>query len=295
MEIHQLEYIVEVARQKNFTRASYTLNVTQSTLSHQIAKLENELGIEIFIRKARTVELTQVGYAFLQQSISILKNIDTAKQTVLDFKGLLKGTIRIGMIGSLASIDYSNIIADFYKKYPHLHFYIEGSGTFSLLTKLIEQKLDLAFIVTPPKKDFPDIKFHALTTDDYILAVPLHHPLAHRKRVALSALSKEKFIFYPSTDRIHYICLEACLAAGFQPNIICECDHSPTSIALIQAGMGIGFFPRAKMDFMHPHIAPIELEQPFKKDISLAVLKRGEQTPAVKIFLDFVLQWIEKN
>lgn len=293
MEIHQLQYIVEVAKQRNFTRAADAICVSQSTLSHQIAKLEDELGLKLFDRNSRTVYPTQAGEEFINQAKLMLSNLEIAKQGIQDYIGLLKGTLHIGVIASLGRIDYAGMLASFYKKYPGLNFEIVQDGTYRLLEKLGTGELDLAFVALPDVVEYSEIDFYHLAYDDYVLVIPAEHRFVGRKTIDLAEAADEKFIFHPSSDRMHYSCLEACLKAGFKPNIVCQSSHSPTCLSLIHAGMGIGFFPQEKIREQNFNIAVIKLNKPIKKDISLAISKRASSVPAVKTFYQFVLQWIK--
>lgn len=291
MELHQLQYIAEVAAQKNFTRAADSINVSQSTLSHQIAKLEDELGVKLFERKPRSVSLTQAGEEFLTHVQLSLNNLESAKQSIQDYRGLLKGTLRIGTIASLGEINLALMLAEFYREHSGLTFQIVQAGAYELLEKLYAGEIEIAFVVMPPPNQYEDMEFCLLTQDDYVLALPPDHRLAGRKSLDLSEVADENFIFHPASDRMFSICMEACSKAGFKPRIVCESSHSPTCLALISAGMGIGFFPKEKLDSSSFAIATAPLNQPLKKDIALARRKHPASTPACQKFHRFALDW----
>ncbi|NMC32417.1 MAG: LysR family transcriptional regulator [Veillonellaceae bacterium] len=291
MELHQLQYAMEVAKQKNFTRAADKINVSQSTLSHQIAKLETELGIKLFERKSRTVRLTQGGEDFLGHVNLLLSNLENAKQCIQTYRGLLTGTLKIGMIAALGSLDYANMVADFYTQHPGIKFEFVQAGTYALLDKLSNREIEIAFVVRPEEHEYKDIQFRHLVYDDYVLALPMNHRLAGRTSVDLAEIADERFIFHPASDRMFSICLQACNHAGFQPNIVCESNHTPTCLALISAGMGIGFFPREKLENERFATVVVRLNQAMKKDIVLAVNKEAAFSPVAAEFNRFVTQW----
>lgn len=293
MELHQLQYVVELAQQKNFTRAADRINVSQSTLSHQIAKLEEELGIKLFERTSRTVSLTQAGEDFVDHAKVLLGNLENAKQSVQSYRGLLKGTLRMGVIASLGRIDYANMLAAFYRQHPGINFEIVQAGTYQLLEKLAAKEIELAFVVMPSEDQYKELKFKFLASDDYVLALPPNHPLAGRDAVDLAEVAAENFIFHPATDRMFSTCMEACQAAGFAPRIVCESSHSPTCLSLISAGMGIGFFPWEKLEKPTFDVAIVRLNQPLKKEIVLAVSRDSAATPAAAKFYGFALQWVK--
>lgn len=293
MEIHQLQYVVEVAKQRNFTRAADEICVTQSTLSHQIAKLEDELGIKLFDRNSRTVYPTEAGEEFINHAKTVLANLEIARQSIQTYIELLKGTLRIGVIASLGKIDYANMLAKFHKEHQGLNFEIVQEGTYSLLEKIRARELDVAFVAVAPQEEDEDIAFYHLAYDDYVLAVPPGHLFAGREYIELAEAAKERFIFHPASDRMHYTCMEACAQAGFKPQIVCQSNHSPTCLALISAGMGIGFFPLEKVTGHNFNIAVVKLKQPVQKNIVLAIAKHVSLSPAVVAFNRFVLNWVQ--
>jgi DNA-binding transcriptional LysR family regulator len=293
MELHQLQYVVEVAGQKNFTRAADKINVSQSTLSQQVAKLEDELGVKLFERNSRTVELTQIGAEFIIQAKILLDNLEKSKQIVLEYKGLIKGTLRIGVIASLGRIEYAAMMTDFYRQYPGVNFEIVQAGTYELLEKLAGKELEVAFVVMPAEGQYRDINFRHLAYDDYVLALPPSHRLAGRPQLDLAEVAEEKFVFHPAADRMFSICMDACIKAGFHPTIVCESNHSPTCLSLISAGMGIGFFPREKLKNTSFDIAVSQIKQPLKKEIVLAMGKQATLSPVAAKFHNFVLKWVD--
>lgn len=293
MEIHQLQYVVEVAKQRNFTRAADEICVTQSTLSHQIAKLEDELGIKLFDRNSRTVFPTEAGEEFINHAKAVLANLEVARQSVLAYRKLLKGTLRIGVIASLGKIDYANMLAQFHKEHPGLNFEIVQEGTYSLLEKIRARELDIAFAAVAVQEEDEDIAFHHLAYDDYVLAVGPSHQFAGREYIELAEAAEERFIFHPASDRMHYTCMEACAKAGFKPQIVCQSNHSPTCLALISAGMGIGFFPHEKISGQKIDVAVVKLKQPVQKNIVLAIAKHYPLSPAVVTFNQFVIDWVQ--
>ena len=293
MELHQLQYVVEVASQKNFTRAADKINVSQSTLSQQIAKLEDELGVKLFERNSRTVDLTQIGAEFIIQAKILLDNLEKSKQIVLEYKGLVKGTLRIGVIASLGRIDYAEMMTEFYRQYPGVNFEIVQAGTYDLLEKLSAKAIEAAFVVMPAAEQYRDINFRHLAYDEYVLAMPRSHRLAGKAILDLAEVAAEKFVFHPATDRMFSICMDACIKAGFHPNIVCESNHSPTCLSLISAGMGIGFFPGEKLKNTTFDIAIAKIKQPLKKEIVLAFGKQAALSPVAEKFHNFVLKWID--
>lgn len=243
MEIHQLEYVLEVAKQRHFTRAADEINVVQSSLSQQIAKLEDELGVKLFERTTRCVNLTPAGVEFVQHAKRILADLEKAKESMLLYGGMLRGTLHIGVIASLESIDFVNIVTSFRTLYPGMVVNIIQQGSHKLIEMLRMNIVDIAFLTMPVHMEHQDIEFTHLGTDEFVLVTKKEHPFVKRKYIDLIEAENENFVFHHKDESIYHICLVACNNAGFQPKIVCQSSHSPTSLALINAGIGVGFFP----------------------------------------------------
>ena len=118
MELHQLRYVVAVARTKNFSRAAEQCHVSQPSLSQQIQKLEEELGGRLFDRLKREAKLTRAGAAFVLRAARILEEVDAAKREAHDTRALLGGTLAIGVLPTIAPYLLPEVIASFNRRYP---------------------------------------------------------------------------------------------------------------------------------------------------------------------------------
>src|SRR5687767_1348282 len=118
MEMHQLRYVVAVARSGNFSRAAEQCHVSQPSLSQQIQKLESELSERLFDRMKREAKLTPYGEAFLRRALKILEEVDAAKREATDAKSLLRGTVTVGVLPTIAPYLLPGVIAAFTERYP---------------------------------------------------------------------------------------------------------------------------------------------------------------------------------
>ncbi|MHC1761408.1 MAG: LysR family transcriptional regulator [Negativicutes bacterium] len=294
MEIHQLQYVIELAKKKHFTRAADEIFVGQSTLSQQIAKLESELGVKLFNRTTHAVTPTAAGLEFIRYAQQILSTIESAKQCMQAYTGLLKGTLRIGAITSLESIDFVNMLAKFHDCHPMINLNMLQAGSYKLIELLQTCEIDIAFLTLPPKSNYNDLDIFHLTDDDYLLVIPDDHPFAKRKIIDLAAAANEKFIFHYPDQSISDICLQACRNAGFEPLIFCRTSHGPTSLSMISAKMGIGFFPAKEIEYYaRPGITTVQLLEPLKKHIML-VMPKKQNSLAVNAFHRFVEEWVDQ-
>jgi len=181
MEMHQLRYVVAVARTKNFSRAAEQCHVSQPSLSQQIQKLEEELGGRLFDRLKREAKLTTAGEAFVRRAGRILEEVDAAKREAHDTRALLGGTLAIGVLPTIAPYLLPEVIARFNQRYPGVEVVIHEDTTARLLKLALGCDIDFAIASTP----LPDARFEVkeLFSEELLLAVPPGHPLATRRSV----------------------------------------------------------------------------------------------------------------
>lgn len=295
MELHQLRYVVEVAKQRHFTKAAEEICVAQSSLSQQITKLEEELGVKLFDRTTRAVQLTDAGEEFINHARHILAEIDSVKQSMLNHIGLTKGSITIGVITTLESIDFVSLITSFHKTYPGITLNIVNNGSYKLARMLQDSMINVALLTPPMDFAGDDVEFFHLTDDEFVLVASNKHPLAKQKIVALEDLSEEHFIFPSEDQSIYKIYMKACQDAGFQPNVVCHSSHCETNLALVADGMALTFFPL--VSFLHakpPGLSIIRLKNPIKKHLSLARLKTPYYSPSTTAFWNYVKKWVSQ-
>ena len=289
MDIHQMQYVLAVAEYRNFTLAAESCYISQSSLSQQISNLEKELGIRLFNRTTRTIQITEAGEAFVRMAADILRDIDMLRQTMSSYSGLLRGTINIGSITSLEKIRFSELVADFYSKYPNLTLNICHGMSHSLLEKLERRDIDVAFLTQPPNCNYPNVRFTPMGEDEYVLLVSEHHHLAQRDVVELSELKNERFILHHPDQAISSLCLQACSEAGFTPNAICRIEASTVALNLVRTGLGVAFLPGEELDyFKMKGTKRLRLANPIKKKIVMATLAKDKQSHLTSAFVQFV-------
>ena len=128
MEIHQLQYAVAVAKYKSFTQAANAINISQPSLSLQINKLEEELGIKIFERTTRTVRLTPAGTDFIKHALRILSEVEQAKQTVQEHLSTSRGYIKVGLFPVISHYQLTTTISQFQKNYPGIKLTLSNTS-----------------------------------------------------------------------------------------------------------------------------------------------------------------------
>lgn len=292
MEISQLRAVLAIAKSHSFSRAAQELYLSQSTLSLQVAKLEKELGVTLFYRTTRTVHLTEAGEEFVKSAGDILRNIRLLSQNMSAYGGLMRGTLTIGTISSLEAIHFSEMLASFYSLYPSLNIDLQEEGSITLIEMLRSHRIAQAFVVVDDPSLYPDLHFTYLGRDEYHLAVSRLHRLARRKTVEIADLENENLITHQGANGINAILDNAFQRAGVEPNVICRSSIPTIGFSLIEAGIGVGFFPAEIFSRMPSSgVAELSVTPPLYKNIYLATLAENEFSVLDKTFTDFVCEW----
>ena len=296
MEIHQIKYVLAVAYTRSFSLAAERCFVSQSTLSQQISKIEKELHVKLFSRNTRSVSLTEAGNEFVQRASAITRDLEQLEQSMLSYNSLLKGTLSLGAITSLGSIDFSNMLAIFFAMHPNLHLNIIHGGSYELIEALRAKRIELVFCAIPDVSRYPDIHFESLGQDEYHLIVSTRHPFAKVGIVDLAETKDERFIFQHEDQSMSDVCLTACQQAGFTPNIICRNRNSTLTFHLVRSGLGIAFLPAEEIPaYGIDGVAQVRLKKPIRKNIVFGFLHNEKPSNLVAASTRFFHEWYQQK
>ena len=186
MTITQLHYVLAIAEHKNFTKAADKCFVTQPTLSTQIQKLEDELGVLIFDRSKKPIELTEVGKKIVLQAKNIVNESDRIQDIVDQQKGYIGGEFKMGIIPTVMPTLLPMFLKAFIKKYPKVKLKIEELTTEDIITKINDGHLDAAIVSTPLENEA--IKERVLYYEPFVGYIPTNHRLSSKKKIDVSDL-----------------------------------------------------------------------------------------------------------
>lgn len=291
MELHQLEYFLAVAKYHNFTRAADEISVSQSSLSQQISKLEDELGIRLFERTTRTVLLTPAGNGFLTHANKVLSEIVMAKRTIQEYISVEKGHIKIGVFPAVGHYDIISLIASFYKSFPGIKLDLLEAECEDLMDKLHKSVIDVAFL-SEARPD-PQLQFSPLISDELVLVTSLLHPLATRQTIELQDISEAKFILFHPNSGLYKNFIDACKNANIEPNVIYYCSRVENILGLVSEDLGVSVLSsQVTLKYSQSHVAIVRITPKIPRTISLAVSINEHPFPTVKVFVKFVQQWM---
>jgi DNA-binding transcriptional LysR family regulator len=261
MDLRQLEYFVTVAAEQNFTRAAARLHIVQSGLSAAIRALEEELGVALFIRTTRRVEVTPTGRAFLAEAKRVLAAAAAARQVVDDMRGLQRGTLTIGMIQGLAPLlDIANLLGRFRAACPHVEIRLMTAGSAPLIDGVRTGELDLAFtqfVGAAP----PGVSAWMLACEPLVAICAQGHWLAGRQQAELSDLIGEPFVDLHPNWGTRQLIDQSFESSQLVRRTTFEVDDLPTQLDLVAHGLGIALVPQAVIaDYITANTAkPISL------------------------------------
>jgi LysR family hydrogen peroxide-inducible transcriptional activator len=286
MELQQLRYLVEVAKTRSFTRAADECHVTQPTLSHQIMKLEEEIGEPIFERRKKGAFLTPLGERLFEHARTILGTVETVRQEASAFSKKIQGRLRIGIIPTVAPYFLPRLLTACQKKHPGISFQVTEEPTENLLSSMRRGAMDVA-VLSPPVVG-GDIKFKDLFEDEFLLVLPRRHPLTRSKVINLRDLQAFPMILMNDAHCIRGQTLSLCKQAGFSPQVFIQSAQLDTVLAMVEAGMGISLVPEsARTSFRHRKVVFRSLRpENLSRRISLAWPKQSAPTRALEALLD---------
>jgi DNA-binding transcriptional LysR family regulator len=245
MELRHLRYFVAVAEELHFTRAALRLNMAQPPLSQQIRALEQELGVQLFVRTRRSVALTDAGHALLERSREMLA---TAQALPLQLQRVARGEVGLLRIGFSSTLPLTkvlrDVVAEHRRSHPDVALNLREMHTQLQFDSLARGELDVG-LVRYNERAPEGIRLRLLRRDPLRLVVPAGHRFARRKSVAIADCRDEAFIGFPGDAGTGTGPLLKRLAAqaGFEPRIAQEAREATTQIGLVAAGLGIAVLP----------------------------------------------------
>ncbi|WP_370542129.1 LysR family transcriptional regulator [Amycolatopsis sp. FDAARGOS 1241] len=175
-----MRYVVAVAEERSFTRAADRCFVVQSALSHQIKALETELGVTLFARTSRRVELTTAGGAFLSAARTSLEAAERPVADAAAATGEVRGTLTIGMIPTVTAIDIPAALGEFHRTHPAVQIGLRGGGSDEFIAAITDGSIDVAVLGLPEATSLKGVTTRELARERLVAVVSADHPLAAR-------------------------------------------------------------------------------------------------------------------
>ncbi|MBT9777776.1 LysR family transcriptional regulator [Clostridium sp. MCC353] len=287
MNILRLKHFIAVAENGSFSEAAERLYTTQSSVSKQVMALEKELGVRLFNRTSRKIELTPQGGIVLEHARKLAAGYDEMMARLSAYEQSCKGYLSIVSIPVMAQYGITSIVADFNRLFPHITLNIEEMETCDIPAALENGTYDLAFM----RSEMVDASYETIAVcRDHLAAVlPFGHRLAAKEVISLKELKDDPFLLLNKGTLLYSTCLDACRKAGFTPKVAYTGTRMETIAELAAQNMGVSLMMAQAVSYLqNREIRIIPLSERIESCISLIRLKKRDMTPAAAAFWNYV-------
>ncbi|APE24802.1 MULTISPECIES: LysR family transcriptional regulator [Streptomyces] len=293
MELRQLRYFVCVVEEGGFTRAAARLHLAQPGLSAQIRQLEKELGQPLLDRSGRSVTPTEVGEAVLPYARAALAAVESVRQTVDAYTGLLRGRVTLGLVSGATghAFGIAALLADFHDAHPSVEVALVEDATERMQAALLAGELDIAVLGTADELPPPGAAFQTVIDVPLVAAVAPGGPRLDRvdgTSVPLASLRDRPLICLPRGTGVRTALERGCAQAGFRPRVTFEAAAPHVLSQLATRGLGVAVLPAGEEEFpLDGRLRTLRIVRPeMRARIVLAWQAGGPSSPAARVLLD---------
>lgn len=288
MNIRYLTYFVEVAKEKNFTRAANNLHLSQPALSKVMKNLEIDLGISLIDRTAKHFKLTDQGEIFYENARKALENINLELEELSCSINSTKGRIIVGIPPVIGTVYFPTIIAKFRNEYPDIEFIMVEEGANTIKDKVNDSEIDIGVVMLPVASD--ELSAIEIINSENVLIVHKNNHLAKNKNVSIRDLKEETFMTLNENYMLYDKLKRMCKKAGFEPNIQFESSQWDFIAEMVSLNQGIALLPGPIVErFKNDNIKSISLrDQEMPWNIGIVTKKDRYLSYGMKEFIKFV-------
>lgn len=295
MELRHLRYFVAVAEELHFGRAAEKLHIAQPPLSQQIRRLEEELGVRLFERTRRRVQLTHAGHAFLEQARHTLAQAAQAIRVARKADQGEVGQLAVGFVDSAVYHALPPVLREFRERFPQVELVLRELGAADQFQLLHDGRLHAGFVRS--SIDDPALTQKTLFDEPLIAALPRTHELARRESVCLRDLSADPFVIFPRAlgagfyDQI----VSLCRKAGFSPRVVQEANEMQTIVSLVAAGIGVAVVPASIRNLRMEGVVYLNIRKPLARTAMTVAWRRDDSSPVLKAFQQVIRGFIRSR
>lgn len=286
MNIRELSYFIEVAKEGSFTKASKNLFVCQSALSKSIKSFENDLDIKLIDRTSKNFKLTPEGQLLFENGVIALKVINEQLDMLLDSVSLEKGKMKLGVPPVISTIYFTSLIQSFKENYPSINLQITEAGANTVKNKVNDGDIDIGVVILPFNSD--NFNIIPIFQAEVVVIVNKKHPLAKKEEVSLLELKNEHFISLDETYMLYDRVKIRCNQVDFTPNIISTSSQWDFVAEMVALNQGIAILPKPILSRFHSKkIKILKIKEGFPWNIAFIVRKDKYISKAIKLFIEF--------
>ncbi|WP_334333345.1 LysR family transcriptional regulator [Companilactobacillus sp. HBUAS59544] len=298
MDLHKLKIFVDLSKTLNYTDTAENLFTTQGNISKQVIALEKELGVSLFKRAHRKIELTPQGEITLPYAVKIISEYTDLQNSLNEFQAAKNLTIEMHTIPTMPSYESFSLITKFLQKHPEVHMQLQEEESYNLVTSLKAGKCELIFARTFDFDD-PDLERIVMEADDFVAVLPKQHPLANEKNLNLAQLKNDRFMILGPSTNLYQPVIKLCQKAGFKPKITYEGTRVDLIMQMVQNNLGVSLMMKKTAEnFDSSDFVMVPLTENIKNNLSF-IRVRGQHSSANEMFWRYVqknLDWgIQKS
>lgn len=289
IELRHLHYFITVAEELNFGRAALRLHMAQPPLTRQIRQLEEEIGVKLFYRTTRRMELTEAGRVFLTEAQRILVQVQEGIHLAQLAERGQVGQLVVGFEGSSAYDIVPLAVKAFRTRFPDVNLVVRELTTGDQLEALHKAQIGIGFVALP-LGNTTDLVVETVLQEPLVVALPASHFLATHVEIEIASLQEEAFILCPR----QYKCglfdhvISVCHQAGFSPALVQETNEIQSILGFVAAGLGVALLPASVKHLQRSDIVYRFLQPPVPK-LALAIAWRRDNTsPLLSGFIQVV-------
>ncbi|WP_237174004.1 LysR family transcriptional regulator [Paracandidimonas lactea] len=287
-DLQELQAFVAVAESLSFRAAADALSISPPALSRRIEKLEGLLGVRLFERSTRHVQLTNVGRVFLERARSALDELESAMLGIEDLAAHRTGVVSVACVPSAAYYFLPSVITTFTRHYPNIRVRILDEGANTVLNDVLNRRADFGinFVGTQEM----DIHFEPIFTERFVLAVHSGHRLARRRKVRWEELGDERFIAVGKSSGNRVLLDSALAQTARRPTGFYEVAHVSSLLGLVEVGLGVAAVPKLALPANnHSTLKGISLVEPeVSRTLGLLHRKNNPLSPVARVLYDLI-------
>ena len=287
MTFEQLSYFIAIVENDTFFDAACEMNISQSSLSKQIMKLEKELDLTLFDRTTRSATLTQAGEFFYNEAKQLIEHYKLTLENIQIFKSLHENKLHIAVLPIQTQYNLNALFNSFRKENPDIELQITEVEDDRLIEGISKNEYDL-IIARETMFDKSQFKTYQLAKDELIAAISSEHKLSQRDKLTFDDIKNENFILMNPYTSIYKLCINKLKENNIDANII-RTARTESIIGSVAINEGISLLPKSNFEVFHQkNINTISLEPQIALSVVLAKHKKTESNIAIKEFIKFV-------
>lgn len=289
MELRHLRYFITVAEELHFSRAAERLHIAQPPLSQQIRSLEEELGIQLFKRTKRRVQLTDAGQVFLAEARQVLTQLEQAIKAAQRASRGEIGRLAVGVNSSATQSFLPQILQVFRERFPCVELVLHELASYQQVQGIRDNRIDIGFLWLA-NVDESVLSFMSIWREPLLIALPETHSLVNLPQIPLKALVNEPFVLPPRQlgSGFYTQIISLCQQAGFSPRVAQEARLTQTIVSLVAGGVGISLVPASLQNLQKVGVVYKALEGQQPEMEMAAVWRQDNSSQVLQEFLKVV-------